>query len=71
MILNGAELLTEAQVRAQYVDREALTTRASIGVSDYTNLGKIDVQGTDTHAFMNKIYCNAFAKLDVGKTRMA
>ena len=34
-----------------------------------TTLGKIDVQGTDAGAFLNKIYCNAFAKLAVGKTR--
>ena len=34
-----------------------------------TTLGKIDVQGTDAAAFLNKIYCNGFAKLAVGKTR--
>ena len=34
-----------------------------------TTLGKIDVQGTDAAAFLNKVYCNGFAKLAVGKTR--
>jgi heterotetrameric sarcosine oxidase alpha subunit len=53
----------------QSVDREVSTTRASVGVCDVTTLGKIDVQGTDAATFLNKIYCNAFAKLDVGKTR--
>ena len=51
------------------VDREVLATRKSVGVCDVTTLGKVDVQGTDAAAFLNKIYCNAFAKLDVGKTR--
>lgn len=51
------------------VDREVLATRGSVGVCDVTTLGKVDVQGTDAAEFLNKIYCNAFAKLEVGKTR--
>ncbi|MEP4194851.1 MAG: sarcosine oxidase subunit alpha family protein [Aliishimia sp.] len=51
------------------VDREVLATRASVGVCDVTTLGKVDVQGTDAADFLNKIYCNGFAKLAVGKTR--
>jgi len=53
----------------QSVDREVKATRASVGVCDCTTLGKIDVQGTDAAAFLNKVYCNGFAKLAVGKTR--
>jgi len=53
----------------QSVDREVATTRASVGVCDVTTLGKIDVQGSDAAAFLNRIYCNGFAMLDVGKTR--
>ncbi len=51
------------------VDREVLATRNSVGVCDVTTLGKVDVQGTDAAAFLNKIYCNGFALLAVGKTR--
>ena len=51
------------------VDREVRQTRASVGVCDCTTLGKIDVQGTDAADFLNKVYCNGFAKLAVGKTR--
>lgn len=51
------------------VDREVLATRRSVGVCDVTTLGKVDVQGTDAATFLNKIYCNGFAKLAVGKTR--
>jgi sarcosine oxidase subunit alpha len=53
----------------QSVDREVRATRASVGVCDCTTLGKIDVQGADAAAFLNKVYCNGFAKLAVGKTR--
>ncbi|MEP1200777.1 sarcosine oxidase subunit alpha family protein [Tateyamaria sp.] len=53
----------------QSVDREVLATRSSVGVCDCTTLGKIDVQGTDAATFLNKVYCNGFAKLVVGKTR--
>jgi len=53
----------------QSVDREVLATRKSAGVCDVTTLGKIDVQGTDAAEFLNKVYCNGFAKLAVGKTR--
>jgi heterotetrameric sarcosine oxidase alpha subunit len=53
----------------QSVDREVKATRASVGVCDCTTLGKIDVQGTDAAMFLNKIYCNGFAKLAVGKVR--
>lgn len=51
------------------VDREVLATRSSVGVCDVTTLGKVDAQGTDAADFLNKIYCNGFAKLAVGKTR--
>ncbi len=53
----------------QSVDREVLATRRSVGVCDVTTLGKIDVQGTDAIALLNRIYCNDFSKLPVGKTR--
>lgn len=53
----------------QSVDREALAVRSSVGVCDVTTLGKIDVQGPDAAAFLNRVYANGFLKLPVGKTR--
>lgn len=53
----------------QSVDREVLQTRKSVGICDVTTLGKIDVQGTDAATFLNKIYCNPFAKVPVGRVR--
>ncbi|MGA0236463.1 MAG: glycine cleavage T C-terminal barrel domain-containing protein, partial [Alphaproteobacteria bacterium] len=51
------------------VDREVLATRSAVGICDVTTLGKIDIQGRDAAAFLNKVYANAFAKLPVGKVR--
>ena len=51
------------------VDREVLMTRQSVGICDVTTLGKIDIQGRDAGAFLNKVYCNGFATLAVGKVR--
>jgi methylglutamate dehydrogenase subunit C len=53
----------------QSVDREATQVRKSVGITDVTTLGKIDIQGRDATEFINRIYCNAFAKLPVGKVR--
>lgn len=53
----------------QSVDREVSQTRKSVGICDVTTLGKIDVQGADAAAFLNKIYCNPFLKVPVGKVR--
>ncbi|WP_425040958.1 sarcosine oxidase subunit alpha family protein [Primorskyibacter sp. S187A] len=53
----------------QTVDREVLQTRQSVGICDVTTLGKIDVQGADAATFLNKIYCNPFAKVPAGKVR--
>ena len=51
------------------VDREVIETRGSVGICDVTTLGKIDIQGRDAAAFLNKVYANGFAKLAVGKVR--
>jgi heterotetrameric sarcosine oxidase alpha subunit len=51
------------------VDREVTATRNSVGICDVTTLGKIDIQGRDAGEFLNRIYCNGFATLAVGKVR--
>jgi sarcosine oxidase subunit alpha len=51
------------------VDREVLATRSGVGVCDVTTLGKIDVQGTDAGAFLDRVYANTFSTLPVGKVR--
>jgi len=51
------------------VDREVEMTRGSVGICDVTTLGKIDIQGRDAAEFLNKVYCNGFSTLAVGKVR--
>ncbi|MGL4312112.1 MAG: sarcosine oxidase subunit alpha family protein [Paracoccaceae bacterium] len=51
------------------VDREVLATRRSVGICDVTTLGKIDIQGADAGAFLDRVYCNTFSTLAVGKCR--
>ncbi len=53
----------------QSVDREVVATRKSVGICDVTTLGKIDIQGTDAGAFLDKVYANTFSTLAVGKCR--
>jgi methylglutamate dehydrogenase subunit C len=53
----------------QSVDREVLATRKSVGICDVTTLGKIDIQGTDAGAFLDKVYANTFSTLAIGKCR--
>ncbi len=51
------------------VDREVRATRESAGICDVTTLGKIDIQGRDANAFLNRVYSNGFVTLPIGKTR--
>jgi len=49
--------------------REAAHVRRHVGIVDVSTLGKIDVQGRDAAEFLNRLYINGFAKLDIGKCR--
>ena len=51
------------------VKRECQAVRDSVGILDASTLGKIDIQGPDAREFLNRIYTNAWTKLDVGKAR--
>ncbi len=51
------------------VNREVKAVRDSLGVVDASTLGKIDIQGKDAAEFLNRIYTNAWSKLEVGKCR--
>lgn len=51
------------------VVREVKTVRSSVGVCDVSTLGKIDVQGPDAAAFLDRVYVNMFSTLPVGKVR--
>ncbi len=49
--------------------REVIATRNGVGLCDVSTLGKIDVQGKDAGAFLDRLYCNTFSTLAVGKAR--
>ncbi|MBX2830007.1 MAG: sarcosine oxidase subunit alpha family protein [Rhodospirillales bacterium] len=51
------------------VDREVLNVRSNVGICDVSTLGKIEIFGADAAEFLNRVYCNAFLKLPVGKAR--
>ncbi len=50
-------------------DREVGFVRQAVGVCDVTTLGKIDIQGPDAAAFLDRIYTNTFSTLKVGRLR--
>ena len=51
------------------VNREVKAVRDSVGILDASTLGKIDIQGRDAATFLNRIYTNAWSKLEVGRCR--
>ena len=55
--------------RRDAVSRECLAVRNAVGVMDASTLGKISVQGPDAAEFLNRIYTNAWNRLEVGRCR--
>jgi sarcosine oxidase subunit alpha len=53
----------------QAVQRESKAVRDGAGILDASTLGKIDIQGTDASEFLNRVYTNAWSKLEIGKCR--
>ncbi|MEN8721920.1 MAG: 2Fe-2S iron-sulfur cluster-binding protein [Alphaproteobacteria bacterium] len=49
--------------------REALAVRRSVGMSEGSPLGKIEVLGPDAAQFLNRVYINNMATLKPGKAR--
>ncbi len=51
------------------INREIVNVRSQVGVVDVSTLGKIDVQGPDAAAFLDRIYVNEMSRLAVGAVR--
>jgi sarcosine oxidase subunit alpha len=51
------------------VKRECKAVRESVGIFDATTLGKIEIVGKDAAEFMNRMYTNAWTKLEPGRLR--
>ncbi len=51
------------------VARECRAARGSVGIFDASTLGKIEVVGPDAAEFMNRLYINAWTRLEPGRCR--
>ena len=72
-----------AWMRAQYypragekdwletVNREVKTTRNAVGVCDVSTFGKIEIEGADAAAFLDRVCANTLSTLPVYKARYA
>ncbi len=49
--------------------RETLAVRRGVGLVDVSTLGKIDIQGPDALAFIERVYCNGWQSLALGRAR--
>lgn len=54
---------------AAAVRRECIAARGGVALLDASTLGKIDIQGPDAAAFLNRIYTNSWGKLGIGRCR--
>jgi sarcosine oxidase subunit alpha len=50
-------------------NREVIAVRSRVGICDVSTLGKIDVQGNDAAEFLERLYCNNWKSLAIGKVR--
>ncbi len=53
----------------QTVSREVKAVRSGVGVCDVSTLGKIDIQGRDSAAFLDRLYINMFSTLPIARVR--
>ena len=49
--------------------KEALSVRNKVGIIDVSTLGKLDIQGTESGIFLDKLYTHRFSNLKQGKIR--
>ena len=49
------------------VARECLAARSSLAIMDASTLGKIEVQGPDAQAFLERIYTHNIARIETGR----
>lgn len=62
-------LVYSSQAGWEAVLDEASAVRRTVGITDVSTLGKIDVQGADAGAFLDFVYANTHSTLPVGRTR--
>ena len=53
----------------EIVNAEVAATRTGVGVCDVSTLGKIELQGPDAAALLDRLYANTISTLPVGRAR--
>jgi methylglutamate dehydrogenase subunit C len=51
------------------INREVRAVRSTVGIVDISTLGKIELQGRDCAEFLERVYCNRWRSLQVGRAR--
>ena len=59
----------DRESKDEAVARECNAVRNRIGIMDVTTLGKIMLQGPDAVTLLNRVYTNAWSKLEIGRCR--
>jgi sarcosine oxidase, subunit alpha len=59
----------DAEPMERAVERECLAVRNAVGAMDASTLGKIEVVGPDSPAFLDRMYTNRMSNLAVGSIR--
>lgn len=57
--------------REESIEREAQAVRRQAGIIDVSTLGKLEINGPDAGAFIERMYTARFAKMKTGTTRYA
>jgi sarcosine oxidase subunit alpha len=57
------------ETMAEAIRREALNVRRQVGMVDMSTLGKLELQGRDAAAFLDRAYANKISSLAVGRAR--
>ncbi len=59
----------EGEDFAATVNREVTAVRSGVGMVDVSTLGKIELQGPDAGAFLDRLYTGSFSKMKIGRAR--
>lgn len=72
-VANGATpIVAGAWIRPEHygdASQEVRNTRANVGITDVTPLGKLDLRGPDVPKLLSQLYTNKWMKLDIGSVR--
>ena len=59
----------DGETMEEAVTRECRAARTNVAMLDQSTLGKIDIRGPDAAVFLNRVYTNAWTRLDISRCR--